>query len=183
MLLEKTFQNNNIFLSEYRILRIRIDQILNLFAGLKHLFASIQTKSNLYLQIESSDLTNEEDFMVNQYHDSWLEASNKYVIKSEVFLKDLLAIEHDFQSFGRCHASVKSMNFSRVQALLKRQCGVQNNLSTLALINCNFLNVARMSSSLALTMKSIICESLHPILIGNTHDIGNVRIYDNFRFH
>ena len=120
--------------------------------------------------------------MVNQYHDSWLEASNKYVIKSEVFLKDLLAIEHDFQSFGRCHASVKSMNFSRVQALLNSQCGVQNNLSMISLVNCNFLYVARMSSSLALTMKSIICQSLHPMLFGNAPDIGNIELYDNFKF-
>ena len=123
--------------------------------------------------------------MVNQYHDSWLEASNKYVIKSEVFLKDLLAIEHDFQSFGRCHASVKSMNFSRVQALLNSQCGVQNSISMISLINCNFLYVAKKqeSSSLALTMKSIICQSLHPMLMGNAPDIGNVKLYDNFRFY
>ena len=172
------FQNNNIFLSEYRILRIRIDQILNLFAGLKHLFASIQTKSNIYLQLENSDLNTEEDFIVNQYHDSWMEANNQFVIKSEVFLKDLLAIEHDFQCFGRCHASVKSINFSRVQVLLNSKCGVQNSISTISLINCNFLYVARMSSSLALTMKSIICQSLHPMLIGNAPDIGNIKLYD-----
>ena len=114
-------------------------------------------------------MTNEENFIVNQYHDSWLEASTQFVIKSEVFLKDLLNVEHDFQSFGRCHASVKSMNFSRVQALLNSQCGVQNSISMISLINCNFLYVARMSSSLALTMKSIICESGSPETEGITN--------------
>ena len=163
------------FFSEYLNLKTRIDKIQNLFAGLKHLFASIQTKSNLYLQLENSTLTNEEDFLINQYHGYWLEASNQYVIKSEAFLKDMLDIEQDFQSFGRVHSLVQSMSSSRFQALLNSQCGIPNNLSTVSLINCNFLWVARMSTSLALVMKSCLCESLHS-LTQNMPDIGNVQL-------